>query len=337
MKRVIKPAGVGRIELEEVPIPPVGPGDVLIRTHVTLISAGSELGGRYLKEEHVDPAVMGYLATGEVVETGPDTPGFEVGDRVFVTAPHAEYVVGNVNASVRGAVKHLPPGVSYEDGAFIGLATSAYRWVRSARVQPHETVVILGQGLVGSLILQTLVGMGRPRRVIAVDGYELRCDLAATLGADEVLNFRTIDVTAAVKELTQGRGADLVIDAVGGKAGLKSFETAQTLVRTGGRLILVGLYHGANLSVSSGFLATRQLLGANFESETWVPEDRDRAAANVAGGVIRPQLMITHRFPYHRAKEAFDLLYERPHEAMCVLLQWPPVLDTSSETPRDDQ
>ena len=82
MRRLVKLDGVGNVQLQDVPIPEIRPSEVLVRVHCSLISRGSELGGRYLKQEAVDPSIMGYAAAGEVAEVGSDVQGFAPGDRV---------------------------------------------------------------------------------------------------------------------------------------------------------------------------------------------------------------------------------------------------------------
>ncbi len=338
MVRVVKREAFGNVQLEEVPIPNVGPREILIRTHASLISAGSEIGGRYRAQGAVDPARMGYSAAGEVVRVGPEVQGFRPGDRVAALAPHAEYLV--IEEGNRFWAHPLPDDVPYESATFLPLGRSALRWIRTARVEDGESIVILGQGLVGSLLLQTLRREQKRRgisgQVTVVDGYERRLELAQSFGADIALNFKETDVEAEVKAATNGRGADLVIDAVGGPAGRKSFETAQRLTRVGGRLMLVGLYHEAPLEIQSGFLMTRHLFGANVGQPEWgeEPPVLDEVLSYITTD-LHPQEMISHRLPYTSAPEAFDLLANRPAEVTAVALQWPPELETGKDEVRE--
>lgn len=338
MVRVVKRESVGNIQLEHIPIPNIGPREILIRTHASLISAGSEIGGRFRADGAVDPARMGYSAAGQVVSVGSEVKGFQPGDRVAALAPHAEYLV--IEEGNRFWAHSLPDDVSYERATFLPLGRSALRWIRTAQIEAGENVVILGQGLVGSLLLQTLRREQRRRniegRVIVVDGHALRLDLARSFGADVAINFKETDVEAAVKEATNGRGADLVIDAVGGPAGRYSFETGQTITRVGGRLMLVGLYHEAPLTIQSSFLMTRRLFGANVDQPRWGEEP---VVLNEVLSYINTDLhteeMISHRMPYTQAPEAFDLLANRPSEATAVVLQWPPVLGEGEDEARE--
>ena len=91
MWRTAKHEGVGNVVMEQVPIPEPGDNEVVARTQVSLISRGSEMGGRYLREGLVDPQRMGYSTTGVIHRVGAGVSEFAAGDRVVVTAPHAEY------------------------------------------------------------------------------------------------------------------------------------------------------------------------------------------------------------------------------------------------------
>ncbi len=321
MLRVIKPEGFGNIQLEDVPLPEVGPRNVLVRTQVTLISRGSELLARYSKTEAVSPEIMGYSLTGHVEQIGSGVTEYAAGDRVMVVAPHSDFALGQVDGGdVRRKVVPLPDGVSFEEGTFLPLVTSAVAWAEAAGIQPGDTVVILGQGLVGNLVMQA-VKAAAPGRIVVVDGLSNRCAMAADLGADVVVNASEQDPVGAVRELTGGHGADVVIDCVGGQAGIRSFEQAQDMVRPRGTLQLISLYHGAPLPLHASKVMNRRIIAGMITEEPY-DQRAARAAEAMRNGNIRVAPLITHRLPYHQARAAFDLLWERPGEALGVLLLW---------------
>jgi threonine dehydrogenase-like Zn-dependent dehydrogenase len=321
MIRVIKPEGFGNIQLEDIPIPDVTSRQVLVRTQATLISRGSELFARYVKDEAVSPSIMGYSLTGVVEKIGNEVTEYQIGDRVMVVAPHAQYAVGDADTeSASRMVVPLPEGVSFEEGTFLPLATSAVAWADSAGVQVGDTVVILGQGLVGSLMLQVL-RKHQPTRLIAIDALPLRCQFAREFGADVVINAADENPVEAVRRLTDNKGADVVIECVGGHAGVKSFEQAQDMVRARGTLHLISLYQGAPLPLHSSKIMNRRLIAGIHIDEPRSQTAR-RAAEKIGSGAIQAQRMITHRFPYTQAKPAFDLLWERPGEALGVVMTW---------------
>ncbi len=320
MIRVIKPEGFGNIQLEDVPIPEINSRQVLVRTHTTLISRGSELFRRYIREEAIPPSMMGYSLTGVVEQIGSAVTEYQVGQRVMVVAPHAEYAVGEVDASVDGRVVPLPDDISFEEGTFLPLSISSVAWADSSGVQEGDTVVILGQGIVGSLMMQVLRGYG-PDCIITVDAVSLRCQLSNELGADVVINASEEAPVEAVQRLTDGNGADLVIDCVGGHAGVKSFEQAQDMVRRKGTLQLIALYQGAPLPLHSSKIMSKRLVAGILTDE---PRGQiaQRAMEKIRSGEIQAARMISRRFPYKRAKEAFDFLWEHPDEALAVQMIW---------------
>ncbi len=320
MKRVAKPEGEYNIVIEEVPVPEILETEVLIRAERTLISRGSEIWRRYIRPEAIDHQMMGYSLVGSVVEVGAQVEDFSLGDRVAALAPHAEYVsVEVVQSRHRPPVVQLPDEVTAEAGTFWPLGTSSVLWMWETGASAEDTMVILGQGLVGSGCMQAVKGDANPR-VIAVDALPLRCDLAERLGADVVVDASKEDPVEAVRRLTDDKGADIVVEAVGGRAGPKAFEQAQDMVRRGGLIQVIGLYEGAPLPLDSGKIQGKRLVGGYLGGSR--PEGSDQALRMLAEGKIRAEEMITHRFPFEEAAEAFDLLYNRLGETMGVVLVW---------------
>jgi L-iditol 2-dehydrogenase len=129
------------------------------------------------------------------------------------------------------------------------------------------------------------------------------------------------DPVAAVKRLTNGEGAEVVVEAVGGRAGAEAFAQAQDMVRRGGLLQVIGLYENEPLPLDSGKIQGRRLVGGYLRGDLR-PQASDRALSLLAERKIRVEEMITHRFPFERASEAFDLLYNRLGETMAVMLVW---------------
>ena len=321
MKRVIKPEGAYHVEIEDVPLPEIRQTEVLIRTERTLISRGSEIWRRYVREEAIDHQMMGYSLAGTIVQVGAQVDDFSMGERVAALAPHAEYVaVEVVNSRHKPAVVSLPDAVTSEAATFWPLTTSSVLWMRDTGAGPDDTMVILGQGLVGSCCMQVARHL-HDCRVIAVDALSLRCDLAEQLGASAVVNAGETDPIAAVKELTDGRGADVVVEAVGGRAGAQAFAQAQDMVRGGGLLQVVGLYEGEPLPLDSSKIQGKRLIGGYLNS-AYRPQGSDTAIRLLMEDKIQTRKMVTHRFDFEDAAEAFDLLYTRLDEAMAVVMVW---------------
>ena len=262
----------GRVEVLDVPEPPVRAGGVLVRTSHSLISVGTEsaaLGGGsgenllvkalrnpQLVRKVVDRVsshglqataelvrarissdrAVGYSSAGVVVEVGEGVSAFRAGDRVACCgagyANHAE-----VNFVPQNLVARLPDAVSFEEGAFGTLGAIALQGVRRAAPALGDRVVVLGLGLLGQLTAQILRASGAV--TIGVDVRPERVLLAKSLGLTHGFSVGDRDFVEGVLERTDGRGADAVIvTAAGGDSGL--LNRAFDACRKKGRVVLVG-------------------------------------------------------------------------------------------------
>ena len=321
MWRAAKGEGVGNVFLEQVPVPEPGPEEVLTRTRVSLISRGSELWRRYVMEGPVSPEAMGYSTTGIVEAAGDGVRGFTAGDRVVATAPHAEYSLRSLAADARTDRLHrLHPELSFEQGTFHPLASSGAGWAQALQITADDRVAVLGQGLVGNLVMQ-FARRFRPAQLIAVDTLEIRCRIAAEVGAPEVVHAGEEDPVEAVRRLTGGEGASIVVDCVGGPPGIASFEQAQRMLAPGGLIQVNAKYQNAPLPLDVDSFQGKRVL-VSF------PPSADRAAmastamAAMAAGEVQVQPLVTHRLPGRELKAGYDLLYEHPEQALGVLFHW---------------
>ena len=318
MKRLEKLEGFGNVQMMETDIPSPEPHEVMIKVNRSLISRGSELFMRYVMPEAIHPNRMGYSDAGQVVAIGNQVREVMVGDRSNVSGPHAQYVVGNHG--------DIPEAMDYETATFIGLATSTVTWMRTTPIEPGDDVVVLGQGIVGNLYMQA-VRERNPGRVITVDAEKLRCDISRQCGADIVIDVSETNSVEAVKELTQGRGADVVVECVGGFAGIKSFEQAQLMLKGGGVLHLISLYQNSEKNPGDGVLPlhTRTMMGKMLIAGSRnVSREESRVAAvdMLLDGRINVGPLITHRLPWTETAEAYHMLYNNPEEALAVILEW---------------
>jgi len=230
------------LELAEVPTPTPGPGQLLVRVLAAAANFPDVLmiGGTYQVRPPL-PFTPGVELCGEVVQTGPEVTEFAIGDRVLATAalPHggfAEYALAPA-ASAMSAPAALddaeaaPFRVTYQTGWF-GLHQRAH-------LQPGETLLVhAAAGGVGSGAVQ--LGKAAGARVIGVVGGPEKAAVARELGADVVIDRYSEDFVAVVKEVTNGRGADVVYDSVGGDA----FRKSTKCIAFEGRIIIVGFASG---------------------------------------------------------------------------------------------
>lgn len=323
MKRLAKPEGKYNLILEDAPMPEPGVGEVRVKAVRSLISRGSEMGARYTRDHAVSPDIMGYSMAGIIDAVGEGVSHFSEGDRVVSLAPHAEYSVRRATLDTPDSqawVVALPDDVSWDAAPYYPLVSGSVTWVAAEEIGPTDTVAILGQGLVGSLMLQVMKA-NQHGYVVAIDALDSRCQVARDLGADQVIHAGQEDPVAAVRKLTNGAGAHVVVYAVGGPAGPKAFEQGLDMLGVDGTLHLIGLYEDEPLSLPSSKIQRRRILGGYYGRTIGQAAYR-RAMQLLASGQVQAERMTTHRFAYTDAAEAFDLLWNRPGEALGVLLAW---------------
>ena len=129
------------------------------------------------------------------------------------------------------------------------------------------------------------------------------------------------DPVEAVQRVTEGRGADIVVEAVGGRAGARALGQAQDMVKRGGLLQVIGLYEDEPLPLDSSKIQGRRLIGGYLDPGRR-PKGSERALQLLAEQQIQMQKMITRRFHFTEGAAAFELLYNRLEETMAVLLVW---------------
>jgi len=266
----------GEMKLLEVPFPHLDGGQVLVRNHYSVISTGTE--GRTVSDARLGyvakaqarkdevkkvigaarihgvretykmvmsrletPATLGYSCAGEVIAVGDRVSAFRAGDRVACggnQANHAEVVAVPVNLCVP-----VPADVTLRDAAFATLGSVALQGIRQADVRLGETVAVIGLGLIGQLSVQLLRAGGI--RTVGIDIDEAMVALARTSGCDIALSRSHDGLEAAVREATDGLGADAVIIAAGTDS-TDPVDLAGILCRKKGKVVIVG-------SVPTGF------------------------------------------------------------------------------------
>jgi NADPH2:quinone reductase len=308
------------MSVQVVPDPEAGPGEVLLDVRAAGLNFPDTLiiEGKYQFQPDL-PFVPGGEASGVVSAIGPDVPHFKVGDEVVamgVSGAFAEKWA--VEAS---SVMPKPPSMEHRVAAGFGLTygTSFYALKQRADLQAGETLLVLGAaGGVGSAAVDLGKAMGA--RVIAAASTDDKLAYAAELGADAGINYTTDDFRERVKELTRGRGVDVVYDPVGG-------DLTQPALRSmawNGRLLVIGFAAGSipeiplNLPLLKGVSITGVFWGA------WTKRDPAASAANfgelfsmVENGALNPQVSAV--YPMDGFVEAFGVLTGRTAKGKVVL------------------
>ncbi len=267
MFQIIQELKSGDTILEEVPVPRVGSGKVLIKTHRSLVSLGTEkmlvnFGQAKLldkarqqpervkevinkmKTDGVRPTVeavfrklgtplpLGYSQAGEVVEIGKGVTGFKPGDRVISNGNHAEYVAVPTNL-----VAKIPEGVSYEEASFTVVGAIGLQGIRLIQPTLGETVAVVGLGLIGLITSQLLKANGC--RVVGFDLDEDKINRAKSFGIT-AFNSGKQDPVQFIEEFTDQVGADAVIITASTQSN-EVIKQAANMSRKRGRIVLVGV------------------------------------------------------------------------------------------------
>ncbi|MGE0485922.1 MAG: bi-domain-containing oxidoreductase [Gammaproteobacteria bacterium] len=268
MKIVLNSLRDGHVTLEDVPAPATRRGEVLIASHRSLISAGTErmlvdfgrsswiakarsqpdkvrqvldkirtdgLAPTFqaVRNKLDQPLAMGYCNMGVVLEVGAGVQGFAVGDRVASNGKHAEVVAVPQNLCAR-----VPDGVGDDAAAFTVLGAIALQGIRLLAPTLGECVVVTGLGLIGLLTVQLLRAQGC--RVLGIDFDPAKLALAERFGAEVVDPGAGGDVLAVAAQFSRGRGVDGVILTASTKSSEPVHQAAQ-MCRKRGRIVLVGV------------------------------------------------------------------------------------------------
>ena len=346
--------GINDVRVETVPVPKVGPGEVLIKV------ASCGICGTDLKKIHTGshsaPRIFGHETAGTIAAIGEGVAelpqGFAVGDRVMVfhhvpcgdcyycrkrtyaqcpvykpagvTAGFepsgggfAEYVLAMDWIVRDGGLIRIPDGIPFEQAAFVEPVNTVLKGIKSLNIQPDETVLVIGQGPIG--ILHATLALKTGAQVLTSDLYPERHAIAAEFGLRHPIHAGTEDVAARAKAATEGRGADTVILAVGGNALIK---TAMEAVRMGGKVLLFAqTQHGeAIFDPADVCMDEKTLLGSYSSSFDIEREVEELVFGGYRNGFDLTRL-ISHRFPLESAVEAIGLASNPSASSMKIMIQ----------------
>jgi L-iditol 2-dehydrogenase len=314
------------VRLQEMPVPQIGAGELLIRTRASGI-CGSDLMEWYRIKKA--PLVLGHEITGEVVEVGVGIQHFKIDDRVFSShhvpcgkcrycvAGHqsvcellrtthfdpggfAEYIrVPRINVEL-GTLR-IPDSMTFDEGSFIEPLACVVRAQRFADIGPGQTVLVIGSGISGLLHLQLARARGAAR-IIATDISEYRLNAAKRFGADGIINGAE-DVPARLREANDGRLADRVIVCTGAMPGIqqaiKSLDRGATLLffapTAAGIDVPIPLFDfwRDEIKVVTSYAGS----GADLQESLRLISERK----------VRVGEMVTHRLPLAQTELGFEL------------------------------
>jgi L-iditol 2-dehydrogenase len=342
--------GVNDMRVERVPVPAIGPGELLVKV-ATCGICGTDL-KKIHTGSHSAPRIFGHEMAGTIAQVGEGVTNFALGERVMVfhhvpcgdcyycrkqtpaqcplykkvgvTAGFepsgggfAEYIrVMDFIVASRGVVR-IPEGVPFEQAAFVEPVNTVLKGVKLLNLAADDTVLVIGQGPIG-LMWAALAGR-TGARVLTSDLYPERHAIAARFGLKNPINAGTENVVERVFTETDGRGADAVILAVGGNALIK---TAMDAVRPGGKVMLFAQTQHGEASFDPGAVCMdeKTLLGSYSSSFPILDEVTDLVFGGYRNGFDLTQL-ISHRFPLEQAVEAIEVASHPKADSMKIMIE----------------
>ncbi len=326
-----------RVELQDVPEPEPGPGEVLIRVAAAGICGSDIHGFRGRSARRKPPLVMGHEFTGRVAALGSGVEDLSVGQRVVVNpllpcgvcelcragrgnicpnrklvgmdrpGAFAEYI-----AVPRRAVHLLPEEMDFSVGTMVEALANPVHIFQQNTAGLMRGVAIVGAGTQGLLALQLARLMGiTPRLITDMEPYRL--EVARRLGADQAIDVRQQDAVQAVLDSTQGRGVDLVIEAVGSEV---TRQQAIAMAAPGGRVVLLGL-HEVTSELDCQAIVARELTVRG--SYAYTDHDFLTALDLLLAGRIEVRSWLEEA-PLAEGQRIFEALADRPEQLIKVAL-----------------
>lgn len=295
------------LSFEEVPTPAPGSGEVRIELRARGVSFTDllRIAGEYQVKDTV-PFVPGGEASGEVVEVGPDVVGVTVGDRVLCGGGFAEETVQSA-----ASVVVLPPATDFKRAAaFRSNYMTAYYGLQRARLKAGETLLV--HGAAGGVGLAAVdIGKLLGARVIATARNAERLEICHQQGADHLVDYSD-GFRDEVKALTDGRGADVIYDPVGGDV----FDESMRCIAPFGRILVVGFTAGRPALAKTNHLLVKdaEVIGFTLGGLSRLDPERARRCLDdlvrwLAAGRITPYY--SHELPLAKAADALKLIEAR--------------------------
>src|SRR6266436_242807 len=311
---------VDDLKVEEVSAPTPGPDEVLIAVKATAVNYADALmtAGRYQTKPDL-PFSPGLETAGVVAACGQRVTRLKPGDRVMAILAYGG--LAEMAVAPEAETFPIPAGMSFEEaGAFpVAYISShvAIRW--QGRLEAGETLLVLGAaGGVGLTAVE--IGNAMGARVIAAASTPEKLAVARGRGADALVNYTTEKLTDRVMALTDGKGADVCFDPVGGSL----FDAALSSLGWGGRILIIGFVGGIpSIPANRLLVKHRSALGSALRFFRWHAPDKLRRSVEeliewYGAGKLAPY--ISHRLPLSRGIEAIRLLTDRTAAGKVVVM-----------------
>jgi NADPH2:quinone reductase len=312
--------GPDKLVVEDIASPTPGEGEVLMRVRACGVNFGDTLiiQGTYQVKPEL-PFSPGMECAGEIAALGPGVDTYKVGDRVLAMTGH-----GGFAQEVAVGAKLLlpiPDAMTYEHAAAFPVAygTSHVGLDYRAQLKAGETLLVLGAaGGVGLTAVE--IGKSLGATVIAAAGSAEKLKVCQQYGADHLIDYSTEDIRDRVKEITDGKGADVIFDPVGGDA----FDAAMRSIAWEGRLLVIGFASGrvsqakANIVLVKNISVVGFYWGSyNFKKPQVVMKSMQTLLQWYTDGKIKPH--ISHTLPMEQAGDALQMMMARKSTGKVVL------------------
>jgi L-iditol 2-dehydrogenase len=348
--RAVVYRGINDMRLETVPVPEIGPGELLIKI-ATCGICGTDLKKIHMGS-HSAPRIFGHEMAGVVAAVGAGVTKFSVGDRVmtfhhvpcgecYYCRKHtpaqcplykktgatagfepsgggfAEYVRVLDFVVANGGVVPIPDEVPFEQAAFVEPLMTVLKGTKLLNLASDDTVLVIGQGPIG--LMHAALARRTGARVLTSDLFSERHAIAARFGLTNPIHAGAENVVERVMRETEGRGADLVILAVGGNGLIK---TAMDAVRPGGKVLLFAqTQHGeATFDPAAVCVDEKTLLGSYSSSFPILGEVTELVFGGYRKGFDLTQL-ISHRFPMEDAVAAIEIASHPQADSMKIMIE----------------
>jgi L-iditol 2-dehydrogenase len=338
--------GVNNVRLQTVPVPEIGPGEILLRVHSCGV-CGTDL-KKIATGSHSAPRIFGHETSGTVAAVGAQVRQFSPGDRVVVfhhipcrecyycrhqtfaqcstykkvgcTAGFepsgggfAEYVRVMDWIVEQGTVR-IPDGISFEQACFVEPVNTCMKGIDALQLEQNETVLVIGQGPIGIILSKLAQKAGAT--VITSDLYPERLKIGESLGLENTIDASKNDVVQSVRQQTDGRGADAVVLAVGSN---NLIRPAMDAARPGGRVLLFAQTQRGEVVIDPAAVCVdeKSLVGS-YSASVDLQEDSVRFVMNREMDLEK---LVSHRFPLEESSQAFDLAAHPQPTSMKIIIQ----------------